>query len=187
MEYIINSKKKGFNLTCEVTPHHIALTDKTEFKVNPPLRSREDVDFLINAIKEGWVDTISTDHAPHSTQDKVNGAPGISGLETAFPVCYTKLVDEGHISINKLSEVMSRNPAYIMKVNKGQIKIGCDADLVLVDINKEYKINTDDFKSQGKNTPFENMKVKGKIISTIKGGKIVYGEGSNLLRNGVLI
>lgn len=175
MKYIIEAKKKGQNITCEVTPHHIALID-SDYKVNPPIRNNEDVKFIIQAIKDGWVDTISTDHAPHTLEDKKKGAPGISGIETAFSVCYTKLVKENNVSLNKLSEIMSRNPAYIMGANKGQIKIGCDGDLVLVDINKNYEIVSKNFVSKGKNTPFEGMKVWGKVVKTIKGGKVVFSE-----------
>lgn len=175
MEYVINAKNKGINITCEVAPHHIALID-SDYRVNPPIRAKEDVDFIIKAIKDGWVDTISTDHAPHTEEDKKNGAPGISGIETAFGVCYTKLVKEEHVSLNKLSEVMSKNPADIMGVKKGQIKIGYDGDLVLVDTCKEYEILSENFKSKGKNTPFNGMKVYGEVVKTIKGGNVVFNE-----------
>lgn len=176
MECIIASKKKGNNLTCEVTPHHIGLTDDVKYKVNPPIRTRSDVSYLIRAIKEGWVDAIGTDHAPHSIEDKRNGAPGISGIETSFSVCYSKLVREGHITLNKLSEIMSKNPADIMGLNKGRIQIGYDGDLVLVDINKSHIVDSKEFYSKGKNTPFDGMELYGVVRMTIKGGKIVYGE-----------
>lgn len=175
MEYIINAKNKGLNITCEVSPHHIALMNN-DYRVNPPIREKEDVNFLIKAINDGWVDTIATDHAPHTQEDKEKGAPGISGIETAFGVCYTKLVKEGHITLNKLSEVMSRNPAYIMGIKKGQVKIGYDGDLVLIDIDKEYEIVSGNFKSKGKNTPFNGMKVYGEVIKTIKGGNVVFSK-----------
>ena len=124
MKDIIEGKKQGGRITCEVTPHHLALTEETEYRVNPPMRKAEDVNYLIEAIKDGFVDVIATDHAPHSAEDKIKGAPGISGLETSFAVCFTKLVGEGHITLNKLSELMSKNPAKIMELNKGEIKIG---------------------------------------------------------------
>lgn len=180
MEYIIASKNKGSNITCEVTPHHIALTDEVEYRVNPPIRKKEDRDFLIDSIKNGWVDAIGTDHAPHSYDDKRNGAPGISGIETSFSVCYTKLVKEGHISLNKLSELMSKNPGEIMKLNKGKIQVGYDGDLVLVDINKKYIVDADEFRSKGKNTPFEGMELYGEVKFTIKGGRFVYSKGEKL-------
>lgn len=174
MEYIVKAKRKGHKVTCEVTPHHLVLTNNTKYSVNPPLRENEDIDYLIKAIKDGYVDAISTDHAPHSEEDKKNGAPGISGIETAFSVCYTKLVKEGHIDLSKLSELMSKRPSEILKVKKGTIDIGYDGDLVIVDTNKNYVIDSKDFYSKGKNTPFNNMEVQGEIITTIKGGKVVY-------------
>lgn len=174
MEYVINAKKEKINVTCEVTPHHLALTSKAQYKVNPPLREADDIRYLIGAIKEGWVDAIATDHAPHRAQDKLEGANGISGLETAFSVCYTKLVDEGHITINKLSELMSKNPAKLMKLKKGEIKIGYDGDLVIVDLDKEYKINAEDFMSKGHNSPFDGLKTKAMIMATIRNGRVVY-------------
>ncbi len=174
MRDVIEAKKEGFNITCEVTPHHLALTEETEYRVNPPLRSKEDVQFLIKAIKDGFVDAIGTDHAPHTEEDKKKGAPGISGIETAFPVCYTKLVKEEEITLNKLSEIMSKRPAEIMGLNKGQVTIGYDADFVLVDLDKEYTINSNEFQSKGKNTPLNGKKVWGEILMTIKGGRIVY-------------
>ena len=175
MKYIIDGKCEGVNVTCEVTPHHIALTnDVNNYRVNPPIREHEDVEFLLKAIKHGDVDCIGTDHAPHTKKDKENGSPGMVGLETAFPICYTKLVKDGIISINKLSEMMSRNPANILGMNKGNISIGLDGDVVLLDLNKEIVVNSDDFQSKGKNTPFEGMNFYGEVVMTIKGGKVLY-------------
>lgn len=173
MEYIIEGKIKGLNITCEVAPHHIVLYGN-EYRVNPPIRTEEDRDFLIEAIKNGWVDTISTDHAPHTSEDKMKGAPGISGIETAFSLCYTNLVKGGHITLNRLSEIMSKNPSDILGVKKGRITVGYDGDLVLLDLNREYRIQKDEFLSKGKNTPFEGYRVFGDIIKTIKAGKIVF-------------
>ena len=174
MNDIIVGKQQGAQITCEVTPHHLALTEETEYRVNPPLRKTEDVNLLIKAIKQGFVDVIATDHAPHSMEDKIKGAPGISGLETSFPICFTKLVGEGHITLNKLSELMSKNPAKIMEINKGEIKIGLDGDLVLLDIKNKYNIDTTEFLSKGVNSPFEGKPVIGKVMCTIKAGRIVY-------------
>ncbi|MGH4137812.1 dihydroorotase [Clostridium sp.] len=176
MKDIIEGKQQGARITCEVTPHHLALTEETEYRVNPPIRKKEDVDFLIGAIKDGFVDTISTDHAPHSIEDKMKGAPGISGLETSFPVCFTKLVEEGHITLNKLSELMSKNPAKIMGLNKGEIKIGYEGDLVILDTKTKYNIDTSEFLSKGTNTPFEGKTVIGKVMCTIKAGNVVYKD-----------
>lgn len=177
MEYIVKAKAKGHKVTCEVAPHHLALTeDQCNYRVNPPIRAKEDVAYLIEAIKAGAVDAIATDHAPHSEEDKAKGAPGISGIETSFSVCYTKLVREGHISLNQLSEIMSKRPSEILGVNKGMIDIGYDGDLVLLDLDKEYEINGLDFLSKGKNTPFQGKKVYGEVVKTIKDGKIVYSN-----------
>lgn len=175
MKYIIDGKCSGVNVTCEVTPHHIALTnDKNNYRVNPPIREKSDVDFLLKAISHGDVECIGTDHAPHTKEDKEKGSPGMVGLETAFPICYTKLVKDGVITINKLSEMMSRNPAKILKMNKGNISIGLDGDVVLLDLNKEIIINSNEFYSKGKNTPFEGMKYYGEVVMTIKGGQVLY-------------
>ncbi len=173
MEEIIKAKKEHLNVTCEVTPHHIALYDNS-YNVNPPIRKKEDVEALIQAIKGGFVDVISTDHAPHTEKDKEEGACGISGIETAFSVCYTTLVRKGHISLNKLSQIMSANPGKLMKSNKGKIDIGYDGDLVLVDLNDKININSKKFASKGKNTPFDGKEYYGKIIFTIKSGGIKF-------------
>jgi len=176
MSDIIEAKKQGLKVTCEVAPHHLALTNKYNYRVNPPLREEDDIDFLIKAIKDGYVDAIATDHAPHSEEDKINGAPGISGLETAFSISYTKLVKENNTSLNKLSEIMSKNPSELLGVNKGTIEIGYEGDLVLLDLDASYEINSKEFYSKGKNTPLNGMKVYGKIVKTIKGGKEVYSN-----------
>ena len=175
IEAIRRAKKEGSNVTCEVTPHHIALTtEESNYRVNPPIREKEDVNAIIEGIKDGTVDCIGTDHAPHTEEDKAKGAPGMVGIETAFSICYTELVKKNGISINKLSELMSRNPAKILGMNKGSITIGKDGDLVLVDLNKEIVIDKEKFASKGKNTPFHGRKYFGEVIMTIKGGKLIY-------------
>lgn len=174
MRYIVEAKNRGSSVTCEVAPHHIALTSDVVYRVNPPLREQKDADYLVSCIKEGFVDAIATDHAPHTEEDKKNGAPGMVGIETAFQVCYTKLVCEGHISLSKLSEIMSKRPGEILGVKKGQIKPGFDGDFVLVDLEKESAINSGGFLSKGRNTPFQGFRVKGEVIKTFRGGKQVY-------------
>lgn len=176
IEYVIEAKSKGYPISCEVTPHHIALTEQIKYRVNPPLREQEDVEALIDAIKKGYVDCIATDHAPHSKEDKEKGAPGISGIETAFSVCYSTLVEKQHISLNRLSELMSKTPAEIMGLNKGKLQIGYDGDLVIVDLDKAYYIDVNDFESKGKNSPFHGFKVRGKVLYTIKKGSVVYKD-----------
>jgi dihydroorotase len=173
---IIDGKMGGANITMEITPHHIGLTrDVNDYRVNPPIREKEDVEAIIEAIKLGMVDTIGTDHAPHTAEEKKNGSPGMVGLETAFSICYTKLVKENGISLNKLSELMSYNPAKLLEMNKGKISIGSDGDFAIVDINKKVKINPEEFASKGRNTPFSGMEFYGEVIVTIKGGEVKYG------------
>lgn len=175
MKYIIEGKQDGANVTCEVTPHHIALTrDVNDYRVNPPIREKEDVDFILNAIKQGLVDTIGTDHAPHTAEEKKKGSPGMVGLETAFPICYTTLVKGEVISLNKLSEMMSKNSSELLGMNKGTVSIGKDGDLVLIDLNKKNKVSANSFASKGHNTPFEGMEFYGEVKMTIKAGKVVY-------------
>lgn len=172
---IERAKEEGVNVTCEVTPHHLALDSTiSNYRVNPPIREREDVETLIRAIKKNVVDCIGTDHAPHTEEDKKNGAPGMVGLETAFSICYTTLVKENDISLNKLSELMSRNSANILGMNKGLISVGKDGDMVLVNLDKKITVDRENFASRGKNTPFQGREYYGEIKMTIKGGKVVY-------------
>lgn len=173
IEEIRKAKREGVNVTCEVTPHHISLWDN-DYLVNPPIRSKADVDEIISGIIDGTVDTIATDHAPHTKEDKEKGSPGLSGLETAFSITYTTLVKGHKISLNKLSQLMSANPGRIMGINKGRIKAGYDADLVLVDLNKKVIIDSNTFLSKGKNTPFNGREVYGDLVMTLKDGKIKY-------------
>ncbi len=175
----------GFSITCEVTPHHFALNaetgDNLKLIVNPPLRSEIDRQALLQAFSDDIVDVISTDHAPHTLQDKQNGSPGFSGLETSFAVANTELVETDVISINKLSALMSANPAKILGLDnkdsfqgaRGKLEEGFLANLVLVDLNEEWTIDSSKFKTKGKICPFENMEVTGKVLSTwFKGEKV---------------
>lgn len=178
MEYVIESKKRGGRVTCEVTPHHIALTSDTEYRVNPPLREEEDRKFLIDAIKKGYVDCIGTDHAPHSKEDKEKGAPGMIGLEFSFTICNTKLVKEGHITLNKLSEIMSYGPSKIMDdKERGVISMGRKADLVLVDPHREVTLDERFIESKSNNSPLIGFKGYGEVLMTLKDGQVVYRGG----------
>ncbi|WP_338842803.1 dihydroorotase [Clostridium perfringens] len=175
MKYIIEGKNDGVKVTCEITPHHLALNNKiSNYRVNPPIREEEDVNFLIKAIKMNYVDCIGTDHAPHSKEDKEKGAPGMIGIEQAFSICYTKLVKENHISLNKLSQLMSGNAAKLLNINKGKLQPGFLCDLVLIDLNKKRIFKEEDIVSRSKNTPFNGMEFYGDVVVTIKSGKIVY-------------
>ncbi|MGG7058473.1 dihydroorotase [Clostridium nigeriense] len=175
IKYIRDAKKCFSNITCEVTPHHICLTKEVNnYRVNPPIREKEDVNEVVKAIKDGVVDCIGTDHAPHTKEDKEKGSPGMVGLETAFPICYTTLVKSGEISLNKLSEIMSRNGAKILGMNKGRISPGLDGDLVLLDLEKKVVVDSKEFHSKAKNTPFEGKEFYGEVQMTIKSGRVLY-------------
>lgn len=171
ISYIREAKKTNLNVTCEVAPHHIYLYDNP-YRVNPPIREKADTEEVIRGIVDGTVDAIATDHAPHTAEDKAKGSPGMSGLETAFSVSYTALVKTGKISLNRLSELLSYNPAKIMGINKGLIEKGRDGDLAVVDINEEIKIDVNNFESKGKNSPFDGMNLFGSVKATVKAGKI---------------
>ena len=173
MDIIIENKQKGAPITCEVGPHHIYFAG-TGYRVNPPIRQQEDVDRLITAIADGWVDCIATDHAPHTDEDKKNGSPGMVGLETAFSVCNTVLVQKHGLNICKLSEMMSCNPAKLLKMNKGLLQEGFDGDVVLVDVGEQYTVDKNKLHSKSKNTPFDGHTLMGKVKMTVKGGKITY-------------
>ncbi len=183
-QLIREAKARGVKVSCETCPHYIAGTDElilgydTDAKVNPPMRTEKDRQALLKAIADGTVDVIATDHAPHHYEDKdvdfSMAANGISGLESAFSLAYTYLVDSGIISLDKLSELMSKRPAELLKIECGKIEKGGLADITLVDLNKEYQIDSETFKSKGKNTPFDGWKVKGKVMKTLVEGKVKY-------------
>ncbi len=172
IEAIAAYKAKGVHVTCEVTPHHITATgeETAHYRVNPPFREQYDMEALVKAIQEGVVDAIATDHAPHSAEDKANGAPGMSGLEIAFPLCYTALVKTGKISLSQLVKLMSTTPSAMMHLNKGKIEKGMDADFVIVTLDEPFTIDTAQFVSKGKNTPFQGKEVYGKVLETFRRG-----------------
>jgi len=177
-------KELGVNVTAEVCPHHFSMSDEdiTEdhgnFKMNPPLRSPQDVEALKRGLSNGTMDAISTDHAPHEAEGKnasMKTAPfGIVGLETAFALAVTELVDKGYLTKMQLVERMSLTPAKILHIKAGTLVEGMPADLVIADFEKEYVINTKEFVSKGKNTPFGGKKVRGRILRTMVGGKTVF-------------
>lgn len=167
-------KNLGANITCEVTPHHLYFSDRNDLRVNPPIRREEDRIELIEMIKRGIVDCISTDHAPHTKKDKLNGAPGYIGLETAFSICYESLVLSGNISLNHLIELMSTNPSKILKINKGRIKKGYEADFTLIDLNDSFTYTEDMIASKSKNSPYIGKKLHGRILRVYKKGILEY-------------
>jgi len=183
-EIIRAARQKGIKVTCEVTPHHIGLTEDiitpgfTDCKVNPPLRSASDVEALKEALRDGTIDVIATDHAPHHASEKgedfYKAAFGISGIETAFPVCYTELVEAGILTLAELAGKMASKPAKLLKLDTGEIKPGSAADLVIVDLNRSITVDKEKMISKGKNTPFHGRRYKGDIVCTIAGGRVVY-------------
>jgi len=172
----------GFSLTCEATPHHIGATeedarrmgDETYGRVNPPLRSEADCEALVCALRDGVIDAIATDHAPHSESDKAAGMPGFTGLETAFAVSLSTLTPG--IELRRLSALMSANPARVLGLgDRGQLEKGLRADLVIADTGVKWKVEPEKFKSRGKCGPFAGRTLNGKILMTLNAGKIVFG------------
>ena len=169
-----DAKRRGVPVTCEVTPHHLWFAD-TDYRVNPPIRQAEDVEALVEAIRTGVVDAIATDHAPHSAEDKANGAAGMIGLETAFGVCYTKLCREQGLDLYYLEALMSRFPAAILGLaGKGAIQVGMDADLTLVELDTPYVVDAAAMHSKSHNTPFDGVTLYGRVDLTIRGGRVTY-------------
>ncbi len=174
VELIRNAKKRGIDISCETAPHYLVFSDKDvlddgRFRMNPPIRTERDRLALIEGIKDGTIDMIATDHAPHSAEEKSKGLRslnGIVGLECAFAVLYTELVKTGVITLTRLVELMSLNPAK---------RFGIYPDGYCVyDLEKEYRIDVSEFASMGRCTPFENRRVYGRCIATVSGGKLAY-------------
>ncbi len=177
VELIRQAKKRGVKVTCETGPHYLVfcdedLKDEGRFKMNPPIRSREDRDALIEGIKDGTIDCIATDHAPHTADEKSRGlkgsAMGVVGLETAFGVCYTHLVQTGIISLQRLVELMTTNPRRIFR-----LEVEGEANLAIFDLKEEWTVDSRKFASMGKATPFEGMNLTGKPASLIYDGRLI--------------
>lgn len=187
VELIRRGKEQGLSLTAEVTPHHLTLTHAavsnydTNTKVNPPLREQEDVEALIQGLKEGIIDCIATDHAPHTWEDKdvefSYAAMGISGLETALPLLWTELVETGHLTARELIAKMSAAPAAVMRLPGGSLSPGAPADIVLIDPQRERVVDRDRFLSLGKNTPYDGRALRGWPQMTLVDGAICYEDG----------
>jgi dihydroorotase len=187
VELIRFAKSQGIQVTAEACPHHFCLTDDlvksfdTSVKVNPPLKTQDDVDAIREGLKDGTIDCIVTDHAPHTQEDKeieFDHAPfGMIGLETSVGLTMTELVDKKILSLSKMADKMSAAPARILKLeNKGQIAEGKDADITIIDPDKEWTATKADTASKSKNSPFFGRKLKGRVVTTICGGKVVYKE-----------
>ncbi len=186
VELIRQAKAEGLPVTCETAPHYLTLCDSDlqedgRFKMNPPIRSAEDRAALIEGIKDGTIDMIATDHAPHSKEEKSKGLEGslmgIVGLETAFAVLYTSLVKPGIITIEKLVELMHDNPKRIFGIGS-DVEIGEVADFTVFDINTPYKIDENEFATKGRSTPFSGMEVYGKCVLTVSDGRIIWQDSS---------
>ncbi|WP_461202193.1 dihydroorotase [Anoxybacillus sp. TBDG-1] len=181
------AKQAGIRVTAEVTPHHLLLCDEdihaldANFKMNPPLRAKEDQQALIEGLLDGTIDFIATDHAPHTEEEKREGmvlAPfGIVGLETAFPLLYTHLVEKGICTLKQLVDWLSKKPAETFRIDGGELKVGAKADVVVIDLHTEQAIDPHTFASKGKNTPFAGWTCKGWPTMTVVDGKIVWQKG----------
>jgi len=183
VEAVRRARRAGVNVTCEVTPHHVALTDETlqsfstNLKMNPPLRSQEHRDAVIEAIADGTIDAIATDHAPHHFDEKnieFDLAPfGVIGLETAFSVCYDRLVRRRVIDLPRLIELMSSGPARAFNLPGGTLRPGSPADVTLLNLDERFQV-TNTFQSKASNSPFIGETLQGRVVATIVGGVLQY-------------
>ncbi|MEZ0230234.1 MAG: dihydroorotase [Planctomycetota bacterium] len=184
VELVRRAKARGTKVTCEAAPHHFSLTDEAvrsfdpNFKMNPPLRTADDVQAIIDGLKDGTVDAIASDHAPHSHEAKsveFQDAPnGVLGLETNVPVAYTRLVEERGLSLARLVELMSTGPARILGIPAGTLSPGSAADVTVLDLETPWVIDVDAFRSKSRNCPFGGWSVRGRAIYTLVGGKVVH-------------
>ena len=184
LQAVVQAKKAGVRVTCEVTPHHFTLLDEditdynTNFKMNPPLRSREDRDALLAGLADGTVDCVATDHAPHAQHEKnaeFDRAPfGITGLETALGLCVSILHGKHKVSLKRIVELLSTNPARVMRLeDRGTLAEGAYADVTIFDPTKKWTFHAADSLSKSKNSPFDGWPMQGKVVMTIVGGKQV--------------
>ncbi len=186
VELIRNAKKRGVKVTCETCPHYFSLTENacegynTNAKVNPPLRSAEDVKAIIAGIADDTIDIIATDHAPHHSDEKAVefslAANGLVGFETALPLALTNLVKPGIISISKLVEKMSLNPSKILSISKGTLEVGSSADITIADLEDEFTVDVLKFQSKSKNSPFDGTKLCGSVWGTIVNGRVIVSD-----------
>ena len=183
---IRDAKARGVKVTCETCPHYFTLTDDmcetydTNFKMHPPLRTRDHVDAIIEGIKDGTIDAIATDNAPHHADEKVCefsvALNGILGFETAFALGYTYLVKTGEITLEKLIDLMSLAPSKILKLGRGTMNVGEDADLAAFDLDNEFVFDKEKMLSKSRNTPYDGWKLYGETILTMMGGKVTYDK-----------
>jgi dihydroorotase len=187
VELVRQAKKNGQAITAETCPHYFSLTDEavrgynTNAKVNPPLRSKEHLEAVKEGLKDGTIDVIASDHAPHTLVEKFREFDlcenGMVGLETSLPLVLTKLVDAKVLPLGEAIAKMTVNPANVLGLDKGTLGQGKDADITIIDLDKEFTVDPEKFESKGRNTPFTGMKLKGKAVYTIVGGKVVFKNG----------
>ena len=182
VQLVRKAKARGVKVTCETGPHYLIFSDMdlqedARWKMNPPIRTAEDRAALIEGIKDGTIDMIATDHAPHSVEEKSRGlkdsAMGIVGLETAFAALNTHLVRKGVITLEHLVKIMSENPRKVFRI-EGGIEVGQRADVVLLDVNREWRVDSDKFYSMGKITMFDGREMTGDVVMTVHRGEVVY-------------
>ena len=181
VEMVRRAKKQGLAVTCEVTPHHLALTDAavvgfdTNTKMNPPLRSEEDRAALIEAVRDGTIDAIATDHAPHHSDEKMleyDRAPsGVIGLETALGVALTVLVHSGEVPLARVLEMLTTGPARAFGLAGGTLAEGSPADVTIFDLDREWTVDPLSFKSKSRNTPFAGWKLRGCVVNALVAGR----------------
>jgi len=184
VDFVRRAKRQKVRVTCEVTPHHFALDETavgeydTDAKMNPPLRGKRDMKAMVKGIVDGTIDAIATDHAPHHCDEKCvefSSAPfGVIGLETAVPITLDRLVNKGKIGLGRMIELFTTGPAGILRLDKGTLRPGADADITVLDLNRRTTIEPDSFRSKSKNTPFRSWELRGAPVMTIVAGKVVH-------------
>ncbi|MDX2040147.1 MAG: dihydroorotase [Acidobacteriota bacterium] len=186
VDLVRQAKARGLNVTCEVTPHHFVLSDKdvyesqynTNFKMAPPLRSQDDVAAILEGLRDGTIDAIATDHAPHHANEKMyefdKSPNGITGLETAVSLTLDRLVHRGVISLTRMVELLTTNPAKLFKLDRGTLQVGAVADVTIFDPEKQITVDAAKSQSKSRNTPFDGWELRGAPVATIVGGKIVW-------------
>ncbi len=187
VDLIRKAKARGVKVTAETCPHYFSLTEEacegfnTLAKVNPPLRTQKDVEAVIEGLKDGTIDIIATDHAPHHFDEKnvefAMAANGFVGFETAWSLAVTCLVKPGHLTLEQLIDKMCVNPSRMLGLDKGTLQVGKDADIIVVDMEEEYEVDVNKFKSKSKNSPYHRCKLQGKVLYTIVAGRVVVREG----------
>jgi len=186
LDLVRRAKRKGIRVSCEVTPHHLALTDESlrsfdsNYKVLPPLRPQEHIDALLEGLKNGTIDVIASDHQPFASETKdreLDLVPfGIVGLETLLPICIKTLIEPGHLEWSAFLSRLTENPAKILGIEKGTLQPGCDADVTVIDPDSEYTIDSAQFRSHSSNTPFHGWKVKGRVETVMVNGEIRFSR-----------